>query len=104
MASVSGAGRLSTTATKAALETMVPSSTFLSLLEYDAQNMTLTSYLKSGAIYQHKMFFPLEWVKLQTTQNHGKEWASSTKGKISVRVKKAKAPRSEMKHKRRMKP
>ena len=86
MASVNGYGSRATSSTPA-LQTFVPSSTFIALLEYDAANATLTTHLKSGAIYQHKQVFPMEWDKLKTSQNHGRYWSTSISGKkLSVKV------------------
>lgn len=77
--------------------TMPANSSFIAAFEYDQQNLTLTTHLKSGAIYQAKFVLPLDWTALQTSQNHGKHWANNIKGKkLSVRVKSAKAPRSEI--------
>ena len=84
-----------------ALQTM-PSvnSSFIALFEYDTANLTLTTHLRSGAIYQHKFVLPSEWTALQTSQNHSKHWANAIRGKkLSVTVKSAKAPRSEIKKK-----
>ena len=84
-----------------AIQSFVPQSSFLALLEYDQNNLTLTSHLKSGAIYQHRFVLPLEFTALQTAQNHGKHWANNIKGKkISVTVKKIKAPNSERKRRK----
>ena len=86
------------------LQTLVPQSSFLALFEYDQQNLTLTSHLKSGAIYQHKFVLPADWTALQTSQNHGKHWSSQIKGKkLSVTVKKARSPRSGIIEQRRQK-
>ncbi len=100
MASVSGMNeRASATP---ALQTFAPQASFIALYEYDQANATLTTHLKSGAIYQHKMVFPLEWDQLKTAKNHASFWSRSISGnKISVRVKSAKSPRAGMKGKRR---
>ena len=88
-----------------ALQTMPAiGSSFIAAFEYDQNNLTLTTHLKSGAIYQAKFVLPSEWTALQTSQNHSKHWANHIKGKkLSVTVKSAKAPRSEMKKKGRKK-
>ncbi len=73
-------------------------SSFIALFEYDTANLTLTTHLRSGAIYQHKFVLPSEWTALQTSQNHSKHWANAIRGKkLSVNVKSAKAPNSEIK-------
>lgn len=70
-------------------------SSFIAAVEYDQQNLTLTTWLKSGAVYQHKFVVPGDWVALQTAKNPSKHWANAIKGKkLSVRVKSAKAPNS----------
>jgi hypothetical protein len=80
------------------IQTFVPRSSFLALLEYDQNNLTLTSHLLNGSIYQAKFFLPTDWEALKTSQNHGKHWANNVKGKkLSVRIKSAKAPKSEIK-------
>lgn len=81
-----------------AIQTFVPQSSFLALLEYDQANLTLTSHLKSGAVYQHKFVIPADWAALQTSQNHGKHWSSNIKGKkLSVKIKTVRAPKAELK-------
>jgi hypothetical protein len=81
-----------------ALQTFVPQSSFISLFEYDQANLTLTSHLMSGSIYQHKMFLPASWADLITSKNHDTHWSRNVKGKhMSVRLKFAKAPKSAMK-------
>jgi hypothetical protein len=76
---------------------MPAQSSFIAEFEYDQANLTLTTHLKSGAIYQHKFFLPADWTNLQTSQNHSKHWADNIKGKhASVRVKTVKTPRSEI--------
>ncbi|MDE2099543.1 MAG: KTSC domain-containing protein [Patescibacteria group bacterium] len=87
-----------------AIQSFPPKSSFISLFEYDIQNLTLTTHLKSGAVYQHKFFLPVEWDNLKTAQNHSKHWANNICGKhASVRVITRRSPRSELKHKERRK-
>lgn len=75
------------------LQSFAPKSSFLSFCEYDPTNLTLTTHLKSGAIFQHKFVLPLEWTNFQTAQNHGSFWSKSIKGKhLSVKVKHVKSP------------
>lgn len=70
-------------------------SSFIAALEYDQNNLTLTTHMKSGAIYQHKFVLPSDWLNLQTSQNHSSTWSRAVKGKkMSVRLKSAKAPNS----------
>jgi KTSC domain len=72
-------------------------SSFIALFEYDQANLALTTHLKNGAIYQHKFVLPSEWTALQTSQNHSKHWSNAISGKkLSVRVKSAKTPNSEI--------
>lgn len=83
------------------LTSFVPESSWIVAFEYDPQNLRLTTHLKSGAIYQHTFVLPAEYEALKTSQNHGKHWSNNIKGKhASVHVKKAKAPLSEVKHRR----
>ncbi len=95
MASVSGSQPSGSTP---GIQKMPSQSSFIAGFEYDQANLTLTTHLKSGAIYQHKFFLPSEWSALQTAQDHSKHWADKVRGKkASVRVKSAKAPNSEIK-------
>jgi hypothetical protein len=95
MASVNA---ISTPVQSPAIQTMASQSSFISLMEYDQANLTLTTHLKSGAVYQHKFVLPSEWQALQTSQNHSKHWAANIKGKkLSVTVKSAKSPKSAIK-------
>jgi hypothetical protein len=98
MASVSGSA---TQGTKTqAIVTFVPKSSFIALLEYDQTNLTLTTHMMKGGIYQHKFVVPLDWEGLQTAQNHGKHWSQQIKGKkLGVKVRSAKAPNSEKRRK-----
>lgn len=83
------------------IQTFVPHSSFLALLEYDPVNLALTSHMMNGAIYQHRFVLPTDWQALQTSQNHGKHWSEQIRGKkLSVRLKSAKAPRSEIKRRK----
>ncbi len=84
-----------------AIQKVAANSSFISEFEYDPTNLTLTTHLKSGAIYQHKFVTPLEFAQLQTSQNHSKHWSNSIKGrKVSVTVKATKAPNSEIRRKK----
>lgn len=99
MAAVNGAGAVRSSTP--ALQTFAPSSTFIALLEYDAANATLTTHMKSGAIYQHKEVMPADWDRLKTSQNTGSSWSSSISGKkLSVRVKVQKGPRADTRKRR----
>ena len=81
-----------------AIQTMPSQSNFISALEYDTANLTLTTHMKNGAIYQHKFVLPSEWTALQTSQNHGKLWSDTIRSKkMHVKIKSAKSPRSEIK-------
>ena len=83
------------------IQSMPAMSSFIALFEYDQQNLTLTTHFKSGAIYQSKFVLPADWTALQTSQNHGKHWSNNiSRKKASVRVKTAKAPKSELKNRR----
>jgi hypothetical protein len=80
--------------------TMPATSSFLAAFEYDQQNLTLTTHMKNGAIYQQKFFLPMDWLALQTSQDHSKHWSKNVRGKkLSVKIKSAKAPKSSLKHK-----
>ena len=88
-------------ATATARPSFVPQSSFIALFEYDPVNLTLTTHMKAGGIYQHKFVLALDFEALQTAQNHGKHWANNIKGKkLSVTVKKIKAPNSERKRRK----
>ena len=89
---------------QAPLETFAPKSSFMGAWEYDVTNLTLTTHMMKGGIYQHKFVTPGEWEALKTSQNHSSAWSQTIRGKkASVIVKSAKAPRSEEKHKHRNK-
>lgn len=80
------------------LQTIPVKSRFIASMEYDQGNLTLTTHLINGSIYQHKMVTPVEWETLKISDNLGKTWSSAIKGKkLSVKIKSAKAPRSELK-------
>ena len=82
------------------LQTFVPQSSFLALIEYDPANLRMTSWLKSGAIYQHTFCTPLDFEALKTSQNHGRHWSKNIKGvKLGIRLKSAKAAKSETRRK-----
>ncbi|MDE2020353.1 MAG: KTSC domain-containing protein [Patescibacteria group bacterium] len=82
------------------IDSFAPMSSFISLLEYDQNNLTLTTHMLSGAIYQHKFFVPLEWDALKTSQDHGSYWSRAVRGKkLAVRLKASKSPRANLKHK-----
>jgi hypothetical protein len=73
-------------------------SSFIAEFEYDDHNLTLTTHLKNGSIYQHKMVVPSEWDALKTAKSQSKYWSDFIRGKkASVRVKAEKAPNSEIK-------
>ena len=95
MASVSGYG--STQQQSNTIQTMPAQSSWIAAFEYDATNLRLTTHLRDGSIHQHTFVMPLEWEALKTSQNHSKHWAQSIKGKkLSIRIKSAKAPKSEL--------
>jgi hypothetical protein len=83
------------------IATMPAMSSFIAAFEFDTANLTLTTHMKSGAIYQSKFFLPMNWTDLQTSQNHSKHWANNIKGKhMTVKVKSAKSPKSEIKRRK----
>ena len=78
------------------LQTFVPQSSFLALVEYDQANLRMTTWLKSGAIYQHTFCTVLDFEALKTAQNHGSHWSKNIKGKkLGIRLKSAKSAKSE---------
>lgn len=80
------------------LETIPTQSSFIAAFEYDPGNLTLTTHMMNGAIYQHKGFDTDDWEELKTSQNHGKHWSNFVKGKKrGVLVKSAKMPNSAIK-------
>lgn len=96
MAGVNGPGQSSRSTP--GLQKVAADSSWIAAFEYDEANMTLTTILKSGAIYQHKDFHPAEWMQLQTAKSQSKHWSSAIKGlKPSVTVKSAKMPNSAIK-------
>lgn len=102
MASVAQAPRLSATKGITSLQKIAAKSSFIASFEYDSANLTLTTHMKTGAIYQHKFVIPTEWDALQTAKSQGKHWSDFIRGKkASVVVKKVKAPNSEIKTGRR---
>lgn len=81
-----------------AIEKVASQSSWIASFEYDPANLTLTTHLKSGAIYQHKFVVPSEWTALKTAQSHSKHWADHIRGKkVSVTVKSAKSPNGQIK-------
>lgn len=81
-----------------AIEKVASQSSWIAAFEYDPTNLTLTTHLKSGAIYQHKFVVPSEWENLKSAQSHSKHWADHIRGKkVSVTVKSAKAPDGKIK-------
>lgn len=73
-------------------------------MEYDGDNLTLTTFLKNNSIYQHKMVTPMEFEALKTATNIGKHWSNNITGKkTSVKVKTVKSPKADIK-KGRVKP
>lgn len=75
-------------------------SSFIAEFEYDEHNLTLTTHMKNGAIYQHKQVDPGDWEGLKTAESQGKYWSDFIRGKkASTRVKIAKAPNSEVRKK-----
>ncbi len=95
MASVAG---LTGQSSAKAIQSFVPTSSFISLLEYDESNLTLTTHLSNGAIYQHHFVLPVEFDALKTSQNHGKYWSNNIKGKtLGTKVKGIKAPNAARK-------
>lgn len=86
------------------IEKLAVQSSFIAEMEYDEQNLALTTHLKSGAIYQYKMVLPGEWNALRTAKNPSKFWADSIRGKkLSVKIKVNKSPKSEIKKHGRLK-
>lgn len=98
MASVASPSKLTTGRSTPALEKIPAQSSFIAEFEYDSANLTLTTHLKSGAIYQHKFVLASDWTNLQTAKNQSKHWSDNIRGtKQMVRVVVKKAPRSEIK-------
>ena len=81
---------------------MMPAiSSFIAAFEYDPSQMRLTTHLKSGAIYQHTFVMPMDFEALKLSHNHSKHWASAIKGKkLGIRIKSAKAAKSETKRRK----
>ena len=80
------------------IQTVAVQSSFIAAMEYDQVNLTLTTHLKSGAIYQHKFCLPQEWEMLKTAKSPASHWSKAIKGKkASVRIKSAKAPTASIK-------
>ncbi len=97
MASIAGVKLGASRSTKAPIKVGAKSS-FIAEFEYDEHNLTLTTHMKNGAIYQHKMVDPDDWEGLKTAPSQGKYWSDLIRGKKqSVRVKISKAPNSEVK-------
>ena len=100
MASIAGVGKINaprSTQIKP-LEKLGAQSSFIAEFEYDARNLTLTTHMKNGAIYQHKMVDGDDWDALKTSKSQGKYWSDFIRGKkASVRVKIAKSPNSGIK-------
>jgi hypothetical protein len=95
MASVAGVGRLNQRPAQPGIINIPAQSSFISAFEYDPANLTLTTHLKSGAIYQHKFVTPGDFDLLRTSKDHSRFWSTSIRGKKqSVRVKVSKSPNS----------
>jgi hypothetical protein len=76
----------------------IPKSSFIAVLEYDEQNLTLTTHMKNGAIYQAKNVDPDEWEELQAAPNASSYWSNNIRGaKESVKLKVVRAPNSGIK-------
>ena len=56
-------------------------SSFIAAFEYDETNLTLSTWMRNGSLYQAKFFLPADWDNLKTSQNHSKHWANNVKGK-----------------------
>ena len=83
------------TASTPVLQTFVPQSSFLALVEYDQANIRMTTWLKSGAIYQHICLKP-DFEAFRTAHNHGKHWSKNINGvKSGICIKSAKSAKSE---------
>ena len=96
MASVAGSGQPQQNQQQ--IEKIAAQSSWIASFEYDAPNLTLTTHLKSGAIYQHKFVVGSEWDQLKTAQSHSKHWADHIRAKkASVTVKSAKSPNGQIK-------
>lgn len=80
------------------LHKIAADSSWIAAFEFDEANETLTTILKSGAIYQHKDFHTADWLGLQTAKSQSKHWSATVKGiKPSVTVKSSKMPNSAIK-------
>ncbi len=73
-------------------------SSFIAEFEYDEHNLTLTTHMKNGSIYQHKQVDGDDWEGLKTASSQGKFWSDNIRGKkASVVVKAQKSPSSGIK-------
>lgn len=82
------------------MDTMPVQSSFIAALEYDPTNLSLTTHMKNGSIYQHKFVLPGDWEDLQEAQDPSKHWSDNIRGKkASVRIKSAKSPRVKRRQK-----
>ena len=97
MASVAGPGP-STGRSSVMPKKVGVQSSFIAEFEYDEANLTLTTTMKNGQVYQYKFVTPGEFTNLQTAKNPSKHWADNIRGKkASVRVITKKSPNSEIK-------
>ena len=97
MASIAGVKLGQQRSSKAPVKVGAKSS-FIAEFEYDEGNLTLTTHLKSGSIYQHKFVVPSEFEALKTAKSQSKHWSDFIRGKkASVVVKAHKAPNSGIK-------
>lgn len=98
MAFVAGGGQLSPKALAPKPLKTPASSSWIASFDYDPANLTLTTTLKSGAIYQHKMVTPIEYDELISAKSQAQFWTANIKGKkASAIVKPAKAPNAAVK-------
>ena len=83
------------------LQTLVPKSSWITMYEYDPQNLRLTTNLKNGSIYQHTFVMPLEFQALTTSANHAIYFTRNIKGKkLGIKVKVHRSPTAGIQNRR----
>ncbi len=98
MASIASSKSVGLTRSSTPLVKVGAKSSFIAEFEYDENNMTLTTHMKNGSIYQHKMVVRSEWDALKTAKSQSKHWADFIRGKkASVIIKSQKSPNSGIK-------
>src|ERR1700689_2435238 len=73
-----------------------PSSSFLELAQYDAEQYVMTLTFKTGSSYRYLWVFPTIWQSFKESPSHSSYYTKMIKGKLlNVAVKKSNTGRVE---------